>query len=331
MTACPAITHTVGIDVCKACLDIAHFPPSTVTTLANDPAGIHQLTQALLTDRPDLVVLEATGGQERAAALALRGAGLPVVVVNPRRVREYARALGLHAKTDRLDAQVIARFAHAAADRLCPAAAPEPGREQLEGLLERRRQLIEMLTAEKNRRSRAPADLRHGIGEHIEWLQGRLQELEAQLERCVAQSPPFQADAVRLRSVPGVGPVLTATLLGEVPELGQLNRHQIAALVGVAPFSRDTAHPPKERRPTGRHITGGRKHVRTVLYMATVSAVRCNPALRTFYQRLRQAGKPAKVALTACMRKLLTLLNALLKHRSTWDPARLTLAAGSAA
>ena len=320
----PAEPCYIGIDVCKAFLDVAAYPAppaGAVRTFANDAAGISQLTERLLEHQPALVVIEATGGLERGVADALRHAGLPVVRVNPRRVRAYAQALGLSAKTDRLDAQVIARFGKAAADRLIAAAPPEAAQEQLQGFLERRQQLTDMLTAEKNRLTTAPAALRPSLQEHVEWLQQRLKELDRQVETCLKQQPRFQTEAALLRSVPGVGPVLTATLLGELPELGRLNRQRIAALVGVAPFHRDTGHPDPQRKPTGRHIAGGRKRVRNVLYMATVAAIRCNPVLQAFYQRLRNAGKPAKVALTACMRKLLTLLNALLKHRVAWNPS----------
>jgi transposase len=262
-----------------------------------------------------LVVLEATGGLEAVLAAELAAAGVPVAVVNPRQVRDFARAMGKLAKTDALDAAVLARFA--AAVRPAPRPLPDAAAVDLRALVARRRQLVEMLTAERNRLRAAPARLRPET--HVRFLRAALDDLDRDLGAAVRASPLWREAEDLLRSVPGIGPVVSATLLAELPELGTLGPKQLAALVGVAPLNRDSG----ARRGT-RSVWGGRAGVRAALYMAALVGVRHNPPLRAFHARLRAAGKPPKVALIACMRKLLTTLNALLRHRTTWHtpPAR---------
>lgn len=303
----------VGIDVAKAKLDVAVQPAQPVQTFAYDEAGLAALLEYLRPQAPTLIVLEATAGLERWVAASLAGQGWAVAVVNPRQVREFARATGRRAKTDRLDAQVLANFAA----KIQPAARPLPDAttRQLQALVLRRRQLLEMLTAERHRRQAAQAPLQARIQRHLDWLAAELKALEDELDETLQASPLWRENDDLLRSVPGVGPVLASTLLAELPELGQLNRREIAAVVGVAPFSDDSA-----TRHGARHVGGGRAPVRNVLYMATLSAVRHNTVLQTFYDRLRQAGKPSKVALVAAMRKFLTILNAILKQRRPWQP-----------
>ena len=315
----------IGIDVSQDQLDVDAYPTPQPFSVPNDETGIATLTERLCALQPALIVLEATGGLERAVFLALAAAGLRVAVVNPRQVRDHARARGLRAKTDRLDAALLAHFAATHQDRLRPTPLPSDAQQHLQALLDRRRQLLHMLQAEQNRLARALPPVRASLQEHVAWLQARLDDLDGELQTLLEAHPAWQKAAEILRSVPGVGPVLTLTLLGDVPELGQLNRHQIAALIGVAPFHHESGHPERRSRryrdgAGKRHIAGGRKVVRGVLYMATLTAIRWNPVLRTFYQRLLAAGKPRKVALTACMRKLLTLLNTLLKNQTAWQP-----------
>jgi transposase len=262
---------------------------------------------------PTLVVLEASGGVEIALVGELAAAALPVAVVNPRQVRDFARATGKLAKTDALDAMVLARFA----DKLRPEvrALPDQESRNLHALIARRRQLIEMLVAEENRLSSAPKVLHRQLRGHIDFLRKQLHRLDTDLEQQLRNSPLWREKENLLRGVPGVGPVLCTTLIADLPELGTLSRHQIAALVGVAPLNRDSG-----TLRGRRMIWGDRASVRSALYMATLAAVRFNPLLKAFYLRLRAAGKPPKLALTACMRKLLTILNAMLKHRTPWSP-----------
>ena len=310
----------VGVDVAKAHLDVAVRPTGAAWRVANDAPGIAALVERLVPQAPVTVVLEATGGYEAPAAAALAAAGLPVVVVNPRQVRDFARALGRLAKTDALDAAVLARFGETL--RPDPRPLADATRAELAALLTRRRQLVEMLTAEKNRLSglgsapagALPSRARPRLEEHVAWLQQALAELDRDLTATLRASPVWRERDAALRSVPGVGPVLSATLLAELPELGHLRRQALAALVGVAPLNRDSG-----TRRGRRSIWGGRAQVRSVLYMAAVSAIRHNPAIRATYQRLRAAGKLPKVALTACMRKLLTILNALLRDGTVWE------------
>lgn len=258
-----------------------------------------------------LVVVEATGGQQDSVAGALAAAGVPLAVVNPRQVRDFAKATGKLAKTDALDAQVLARFGEAL--RPEPRPLPDEETEVLGILLTRRRQLIEMLVMEKNRLAAAKKMLRRDIEAHIQFLNTSLKDIDKDLHAALRASPAWRAKDDLLQAVPGIGPVLSATLLGALPELGRLDRRQIAALVGVAPFNRDSG-----RQRGQRTISGGRASVRTAFYMATLTATRFNPVIRAFYDRLCKAGKPKKVALVACMRKLLTILNAMLRAGTPW-------------
>jgi transposase len=305
----------IGIDVSKAHLDIGVRPSGARWEVDNSETDIAGLERKLLELKPTLIVLEATGGYETPVVAALASAGLPVAVVNPRQVRDFAKSLGKLAKTDKIDALVLARFAEA----IHPEPRPLPDEQtlQLQAWVVRRRQLIEMLVMEKNRLGQTHKLLRPQVQEHIDWLEEQLADIDDHLRTSLHNSPVWREQEDLLRSVPGVGPVLSVTLLAELPELGQLNRKQIAALVGVAPFNCDSGQMHGKRA-----IWGGRASVRSVLYMAALSAKRFNPVIRTFYERLVTAGKPAKVALTACMRKLLTILNAMLASHSSWQPAK---------
>ena len=303
----------VGIDVSKARLDVALGAAGELFSAANDGRGIATLVARLVELEPELVVVEASGGLQTALVAELGAAGMPVVVVNPRQVRDFARASGQLAKTDALDARILALFA----ERMRPEVRLLPDAQELElkALVARRRELVEMITAERNRLGSAPKVLHKEITAHIRWLEGRLKERDRDLDRMLRSSPLWREREDLLRAVPGVGPVLCATLLADLPELGALSRHEIAKLVGVAPLNRDSGTM-RGRRTT---VWGGRAPVRAALYMATLVATRYNPAIAAFYRRLRAAGKPAKVALTAAMRKLLTILNAILKHRTPWS------------
>lgn len=261
-----------------------------------------------------LIVLEATGGYEIPVVAALTAVGLPVVVVNARQVRDFARAVGKLAKTDAIDAAILAQFAEAV--RPERRALPDELTQTLQSWLARRRQLLEMLLAEEQRLAIAVRGLRAPIQQHVEWLRRQMRDIDTELQGLIRQSPVWREQENLLRTVPGVGPVLATTLLADLPELGRLNRKQIAALVGVAPLNWDSG-----QQRGARHIWGGRAPVRTALYMATVSAVRCNAVIRAFFERLCAAGKPKKVAITACMRKLLTILNAMMHSRTGWLPA----------
>jgi transposase len=305
----------IGIDVGKQQLDIAERASGARWTTANDGAGIAGLVERLRAAGPvALIVLEATGGYEMPLVGALTAAQLPVVVVNPRQVRDFARAVGKLAKTDRIDATVLAHFADAV--RPEPRAVPDELTQALQGWLTRRRQLLEMVLAEEQRLAMAAGAIRPQIHQHVEWLRAQLRNVDTTLQTVIRNSSVWRENENLLRTTPGVGPVLATTLLADLPELGRLNRRQIAALVGVAPLTWDSG----QQRGT-RHIWGGRAPVRTALYMATLSAVRCNPTIRAFFERLSAAGKPRKVALTACMRKLLVILNAMMQRRVGWQPA----------
>lgn len=301
----------VGVDVSKVRLDVAVRPTGEEWSVGNEPDGIGELVTRLQRMTPVAVLLEATGGLELPVAAALATAGLAVAVVNPRQVRDFARATGKLAKTDRLDAQILAQFAEAV--RPAPRSLPDAEAQALEALLSRRRQVVAMLTAEKNRLQTARPMVRGDIREHIAWLEKSLAKLDADLEDMLRQSPLWREKEQLLRSVPGVGPVLSLTLLAELPELGKLNRRQIAALVGVAPLNRDSGS-----LRGRRSVWGGRSHVRAALYMGTLVATRCNSVIAAFYRRLCAAGKAKKAALTACMRKLLTIMNAMLRHNQPW-------------
>ncbi len=304
----------IGIDVSKATLDVAVRPQGTVWQVPNDEVGQAELLARFIELAPTLVVLEATGGYELPVAGALAGAGLPVAIVNPRQVRDFAKATGRLAKTDRLDAALLAQFAEAI--RPEPRALPDALTQQFSALVERRRQVVQMVTAERNRlqATRSPAVRRH-IQAHLEWLTNQLHELEAELRQAIETSPIWQAQRDLLCSVPGIGPTLAAVLLADLPELGTLSAKHLAALVGVAPLNRDSG-----THSGHRIVWGGRAGVRAALYMAALVATRYNPLLRAFYLRLVERGKPKKVALTACMHKLLTVLNAMVKHQTPWQP-----------
>ena len=303
----------VGIDVAKAQLDIALRPSGERWAVTNDDAGIAALVTRLQAIAPQLIVLEATGIYQRAAVAALSVAGLPVAVVNPRQARDFAKATGQLAKTDALDARVLAHVAEAV--RPMPRPLPDTQADELRALLARRRQLVTMRTAEQNRLGSALPRLQPDIQAHIAWLNTRLTTLDDDLDTTLRASPVWQEREELLRSVPGIGPVCARTLLLDLPELGTLSRQRLAALVGVAPLNRDSG-----TLRGSRTTWGGRAHVRATLYMSTLVAVRYNPLLKAFYERLRAAGKAAKVALTACMRKLLTILNAMMKHHASWQP-----------
>jgi transposase len=305
----------IGIDVAKAQLEFACRPSGETGTVANDDEGIRTLVDRGQALSPTLIVLEATGGYETAVVAALAAAGLPVVVANPRQVRDFAKAMGQLAKTDALDAQVLALFA----ERVQPAPRPLPddALQALDALLTRRRQLVEMLTAERNRLFVARPPVRRDLQQHIRFLERRLREADDDLHTAVKASPTWRVKDDLLQSVPGVGRVVSLTLLAELPELGRLSHKEIAALVGVAPLNRDSGTLRGKRL-----VYGGRAPVRAVLYMAALVASKCNPVIRAFYQRLRAAGKPAKVALTACMRKLLIILNAIARSEAPWQPER---------
>ena len=303
----------VGIDVAKARVDIATRPWGDVWSVDYDEQAVSELVSSLLAMEPTMVLLEATGGLEVPLVSALAAAALPVVVVNPRQVRDFARATGKLAKTDALDAQVLAHFAEAVRPSVRPLR--DADTQELNFLTTRRSQLVTMLVSEKNRLGRASHSVRPRIQSHITWLEQELSDLENDLREALRRSPVWREKDDLLRSVPGVGEQLSLSLLAYLPELGTLNRKQIAALVGVAPFNRDSG--PRRGK---RSVWGGRSRVRATLYMASLSASRYNPVLRVFYQRLLAAGKPKKVALTACMRKLLTILNAMIRSGQHWTP-----------
>jgi len=302
----------VGINVSKSHLDVAVIPVREVWRTTNDEEGIAELKERLAAHSPALVVLEATGGYELPVAAALGAVDLCVAMVNPRQVRDFARATGRLAKTDVLDAQVLAHFAQRV--QPIPRPMPEAQSQKMAALLARRRQVMEMLVAEKQRLRMTVPRIRPNLKGHIAWLEQTLRELDRNLGQMVQQSPLWRVQEDLLRGVPGVGPNLTFTLLANLPELGTLHRRQIAALVGVAPLNRDSG-----TLRGKRSVWGGRATVRATLYMATLAATRFNPIIRVFYQRLLAAGKAKKVALTACMRKLLTILNAMVKHRTPWQ------------
>ena len=304
----------VGIDVAKDRLDVALRPSGETFAVARNGEGLADLIKKLVPLAPELVVMEATGGFETVVAAAIAGAKLPLAVVNPRQIRDFARAVGQLAKTDRLDAAVIARFAEQV--RPGPRSIPDEQTRALDDLVTRRRQIVDMITAESNRRSRLSKRLQRGADRILAALQKELTDLDRDLDDTIRGSPAWREKEVLLTSVPGVGPVLARTLIAEFHELGSLDRRKTAALAGVAPINRDSGS------MRGRRTTwAGRASVRSVLYMATLVAARRNPVIAAFYRRLLDAGKPKKVALVAAMRKLLTILNAILRDRLPWQTA----------
>jgi len=302
-----------GIDVSKAHLDVATTASSDGWRVTNDPTGIEELVGRLRQIAPELVVMEATGGFEVPAAVALAAADLAVVIANPRQVRDFAKSTGQLAKTDAMDASILALFA----ERVRPPVRPLPDAEAraLDAVVGRRRQIIDMITAEKNRLGFAQPAVQKGIKKHIRWLERQLADIDNDLDQLIRSSPVWNAKNDLLRDVPGVGPNLARTLIAELPELGSLSHKQIAALVGVAPLARDSGAFRGKRM-----VWGGRAPVRCALYLSIWSASKWNPVIRVFYQRLRARGKPPKVAQVACMRKLLTILNAILRDGRRWDP-----------
>lgn len=301
----------VGIDVSKAWLDEAVHEHKEVNRFSNNEVGIASLVRVLKKLKPKLIVLEPTGGFEILVVAELSRAGLPVAVINGKRVRDFAKATGQIAKTDKLDARVLAHFATAIRPEVRPLRTEEE--EQLTALLTRRRQILDMITVEKNRLVTVRAKMKPDLEAHIHWLSDNLKELDQEIEDFIKGSPLWKEKDNLLQSVPGVGPVTSATMLGMLPELGLLNRQEIAALVGVAPMNKDTGN-----KQGKRSIYGGRADVRSVLYMAALSAKKHNPFIRKFYERLIRHGKEKKVALTACMRKLLVILNALVRTNQPW-------------
>jgi transposase len=307
--------HFVGIDVSKDRLDVHLRPSGESFAVARDGQGLATLVERLQALAPRLVVLEATGGYETVVASAIAAAHVPLAVVNPRQIRDFARATGKLAKTDRLDAAAIAHFAEAV--RPPPRPIPDAQAQALGELVARRRQVIEMIVAEGNRRRRASQRrVIRAIDRHLALLQTELSELDGDIDNAIRHSPAWQAEADLLQSVPGVGPATLRTLIAELPELGRLTRRKIAALVGVAPINRDSG-----TLRGRRMMAGGRPAVRAALYMAALVATRANPVIAAYYRHLRTAGKTAKQALVACMRKLLIILNAILRDHKPWQPA----------
>lgn len=305
----------VGIDVGKAKLDVSLASEKQVRVWANDEGGRAELSEWVVAQGAVLVVVEASGGYEAALVSELVERGQEVALVNPTRVRAFARAEGILAKTDKIDAGVIARFG--ATMKPAARARREAAQLELNQWVTRRRQLVEMAVAEKNRLSTASPTMREHIGSHMAWLQTQIERLEEQISQAIKANPAWAETSKRVESTPGIGFITAATLVADLPELGRLNRQKIAALVGVAPFNHDSGKHRGKRR-----IFGGRTSVRSVLYMATLSATRHNPVIKAFYQRLLAKGKLKKVALTACMRKLLVILNTMVKTGQDWDPTK---------
>jgi transposase len=302
----------IGVDVSKQRLDVACRPTGITFSEENSPAGIATLIKHLRKQQPRLIILEATGGLERALVLALVGAQLPVVVVNPRQVRDFARASGQLAKTDQIDAAVIAHFGEAIKPEVRPL--PDEMTQQMDALLTRRRQLVQMLAAERNHLVSATLPIRKSVKAHIAQLEQLIKKLDQDLDQMITKSPIWKEKDNLYQSVKGVGPVMSRTLLAELPELGRLSRQEISKLVGVAPLNHDSGEHRGQRR-----CWGGRAGVRATLYMATLSATRSNQVIKEFYRRLLAKGKAKKVALVACMRKMLTILNAMARSNRPWD------------
>ena len=304
----------IGIDVSKDWLDIVVLPSGETWRTENTEENMGVLVQRLEKLKPERIVIEATGGYERLVTTNLYLAKLPVCRVNPRRVRYFARSIGQLAKTDKLDAKVLARFGEMVKPALTQL--PSENEQLLSALLTRREQLLAILVAESNRLGTAPAKVRPSLDEHIIWLKSQLKELDTDIDAFINDTPDLKEKDDLLQEVEGVGKRTSAKLIADVPELGACNRKQIAALIGTAPYSRDSG-----RMKGQRAISGGRPDVRSVLYMAALTATRCNPVIKEFYQRLLKVGKKKKVAIVACMRKLLTILNAILRDRKHWNSA----------
>jgi transposase len=302
---------SIGIDVSKAKLDVAVRPSNERFSIGNDEAGLRQLVKRLRKMNPERIVLEPTGGYETNVVEALASAKLPVIVVNARQIRDFAKATGRLAKTDRIDADAIAHFGEAVKPEVRPL--PDATQRELEAMVNRRRQLVEMRAGETKRMQTARPVVRPNIEEVIEFLTKQINDVDDDLKKLLRTTPAWREHDDLLQSVPGVGPVLSATLTALVPELGKLNRKQIASLVGVAPFNNDSGSVTRKRM-----TWGGRSAVRAVLYMAALSAKRCNPTVAAFFDRLTQRGKSAQLALVACMRKLLVTLNAIVRDRRPW-------------
>lgn len=305
----------IGIDVSKTSLDLDSYPCQKYQSYTNTAMGISKLVSQCLKKQPALIVMEATGGYEDKAAIQLRAAGLGVAVVNPRQVRDFAKATGQLAKTDRIDAQILAHYGAL----MSPPAGIETSAhaKALKTLLGRRRQISGILTSERNRCHLATSFVKESLEKHIQWLKEEMEEIEENIDELIQSDEYYKQRNVLLQSVPGIGKRLAAALLTELPELGTLNRQQIASLAGVAPKNHDSG----TRRGT-RHVLGGRSYARSALYMGALVAAQYNPSIKKFYQRLRDAGKAAKVALTACMRKLLVMLNTMLRENQAWDTER---------
>jgi transposase len=302
----------IGIDISKDKLDVDVRPEGELMTFANTEDGIFLMTDFIKSKKPELIVLEATGGLEMASLRSLVSAKLPAVCVNPRQVRDFAKAMGILAKTDKIDAHVIARFADSVRPEIRPLKTEET--EMLDALNTRRCQLVGMLTAEKNRLAIAPKWTKNDIQSSIKGLEKQLTKINRDLENLIRKSPHWQRMDKILQSVPGVGPIMSMTILADLPEIGTLNRRQIASLVGVAPMNRDSG-----KYKGKRTIWGGRARIRSVLYMCVISGIRHNPRIKGFYKRLRNAGKKNKVAITACMRKLMIMLNTMVKNGTCWN------------
>ncbi len=305
----------IGIDVSKEYCDVAVIPDGTRGRFTNDEEGQEAVAAFILPLKPGRIVIEATGGYEMGVVRVLADNQLPVVAVNPRQVRDFAKATGRLAKTDSIDAEVLAQFAGAVKPEVRPL--PTKEAEMLRALVARRRQLVQMITMEKNRLEKSPPFGSKDIRNHIYYLTEALKKVDRDISRTIRKSPLWKEKETILTSTPGIGPVISCTLVAALPELGTLNRKEIAALVGVAPFNRDSG-----KYRGRRTIWGGRSHIRSVLYMGMLSAIRFNPVIRAFYQRLLKAGKARKLAITACMRKLLTILNTMMKNKTTWAEAR---------
>jgi len=301
----------VGIDVAKEHLDIAVRPNGEIWTIKNDEQSAMELAIKLKELRPAVVVMEATGSYEMCVASVLSITGLPVAVVNPRQVRDFAKSTGKLAKTDTLDAHVLAHFAEAIRPEV--RSLSDEQAQQLHALVVRRRQIIEMMVSEKNRAYVSHKSIQEQVRKHIEWLENELKELENDIGESIRESPVWREKDKLLQSVPGIGPITSGVLLASLPELGLLDRKKIAALVGVAPFNRDSGNMRGKRT-----VFGGRSHVRSMLYMATLTATRYNPVIKQFYDRLIQVGKATKVAIMACMRKLITIINAMIRYSEPW-------------